>query len=577
MAASEERKQAKAGPMYIDLSLSRPTPPSLAGMPVPAWIYSFRANAFRWANREGLRFWRYPDVPSLRAVDLSGTPQVTLARLHGLGERLRRGGPVTEAWPLCPGGVARTAACLLWAVDWDGEDCIAALALPTLLDGAEDELTRRDDILRAVAESAQRLLHGRSWIHEGNELLTTLGRAAKVDRSYFFRFRPADDAAGDRVWIARQEFEWCAPGVPPEIGNPQLQHLDMIADGFPRWIERFGRGQAVVAAGRDEMAASERGVLDPQGITAICVHPVSSDGELLGFVGFDIVGHPDGAPFGGWTAHTVDALATGAHLIAAALKMDRTQSRLAKALADAQAANRAKSEFLAAMSHELRTPLNAINGFSQMMEHQVFGPLGDARYGEYAHNIHASGEHLLALISDILEMSKIEAGSRTLHEVRLSVPETIEAALDLIRERAGNRILLVHTDQSPPLPGLWADERAVLQMLTNLLSNAVKFTPEGGRIIVSAHRDGAGGVMLAVSDTGVGILPEDRTMVMEPFRQGKAGRTQPDGGTGLGLSLAKSLIELHGGTIGLESEQGIGTTVTLRFPPERTRADAVAG
>ena len=572
MDASEQSNSSNADAMCDAGARLPPEALPLAGVPMPAWIYSLDDNAFRWANGEGLAFWGATDATVFSSTDPADTRAVTLARLGELRERLRSDGPVTEIWTLYPQGLPRTIACTTWGVDWQGETCVAFLALPALSSTTEEELRLRDDVLKAVAESAQRLLHGGGWVQEGNELLKALGRAAKVDRCYFFRFLPrGKDKAGDDWWTARQEFEWCAPGIKPEIDNPILQNLNMVAAGFGRWIERFERGEAVVASGPEQIPQAERVVLDPQGVHAICLQPVLGDGDLLGFVGFDIVGKAGERPFAGWTSHVVDALATGAHLVAAALKMDRTQRQLTQALAKAEAASQAKSHFLAAISHELRTPLNAINGFSQMMEHQVLGPLGDRRYEGYAHDIHTSGEHLLALINDILDMSKIEAGRMTLNETSLSLAEAVSTALGLVREAAEARGLSLCTDMAETLPRLWADERAVRQMLINLLSNAVKFTPDGGRVTVSAHRGAAGGLALVVADTGVGIAPEDQATIMEPFRQGRFERPASAGGTGLGLALVKSLIELHGGAIELSSRVGTGTTVTLRFPADRVR------
>ena len=573
MDASEKLSSVNADAMDDAKSRLSAEALPLAAVPVPAWVYSPDDNAFRWANGEGLAFWGATDGTAFSSMDLSDARAVTLMRLGELRERLRRDGPVTEIWTLYPQGMPRTVACTTWGVDWQGERCLAFLALPVLSSTTGEELRLRDDILRAVTESAHRLLHGEGWGREGNALLKALGRAAKVDRCYFFRFLPCDpDKPWDESWTARQELEWCAPGIAPEIDNPILQNLDMVAKGFRRWIERFERGEAVVASGPEQIPPSERAVLDSQGIIAVCLQPVLSEGELLGFVGFDIVGKAGARPFPGWTSHIVDALGTGADLVAAALKMDRTQRQLTQALAKAEAASQAKSHFLAAMSHELRTPLNAINGFSQMMEHQVLGPLGDRRYEGYAHDIHTSGEHLLALINDILDMSKIEAGRMTLNEGSLSLAEAVSTALGLVRESAEAGGLSLGTDLAEALPQLWADERAVRQMLINLLSNAVKFTPDGGKVTVSACRSAEGGLALAVTDTGIGISPEDQATVMEPFRQGRSERLASAGGTGLGLALVKSLIELHGGTIKLSSRVGAGTTVTLYFPADRVGA-----
>jgi signal transduction histidine kinase len=533
----------------------------------------------RWANPSGIAFWQVDGLEALQAVSLDDWPPETCRRLQDLARTLTDADHVTETLSVGPGGLPQKAICALWPVDWQGESCLAMMVLPALPHDPDVELRLRDHILEAVARSAQRLLHGRGWTREAPALLQALGRAAEVDRSYFFRFLPAEPGTPDHAaWVADQEFEWCAADVEPQIDNPDLQGIDMVAAGFPRWIESFKRGEPVVASSHGEIPPSERAVLDPQDIRAICIQPVISERTLAGFVGFDIVGTRRARRFHGWTPQIVDALAVAAHLIGAALKMDQTQTRLARALADAQAASLAKSKFLATVSHELRTPLNAINGFSQMMIRRVFGPLGDPHYEDYARDIHASGEHLLSLINDILDMSKIEAGRMTLNEQELSLAEAIATAAGLVRARAADRRLALDTELPDNLPAIRADPRALQQMLLNLLSNAVKFTPEGGRIFVTACPTGEGGLAITVADTGVGIALEDQGAVFEPFRQAPAGRAAAEGGTGLGLSLVKSLIELHGGTIDLTSAPGAGTTVTLAFPPGRkTRSGVTPG
>jgi signal transduction histidine kinase len=236
---------------------------------------------------------------------------------------------------------------------------------------------------------------------------------------------------------------------------------------------------------------------------------------------------------------------------------------------EAVLANRAKTEFLANMSHELRTPLNAIIGFSAMMEHEAFGPVANARYREYVRDIRESGQHLLGLINDILDISKIESGRFELHEELVDVEEAMRAAVRLVggrSEEAGHEV----AQRFPPdLPRLRADERALKQILLNLLSNAVKFTREGGRITVAAAVEDDHRLVVSVADTGIGIAAQDLPRVMEPFRQLESALARKCDGTGLGLPLTKRLVELHQGELRLESEVGVGTTASIRFPAER--------
>ncbi|MBC8158149.1 MAG: PAS domain S-box protein [Alphaproteobacteria bacterium] len=240
----------------------------------------------------------------------------------------------------------------------------------------------------------------------------------------------------------------------------------------------------------------------------------------------------------------------------------------------AEAASRAKSEFLANMSHELRTPLNAILGFSEVMTRETFGPLGSKKYNEYAADIHNSGSLLLDLISDVLDLSKIEAGALDLTEGVVDLNEAVRSVLRMGQERAARKSLHIDTNLDPTLPAIRGDERAIKQIVLNLLSNCTKFTAEGGAITFSSEIDPDGGVSLIVTDTGIGIAHADIPKVLEPFGQVGSPHTRGYEGTGLGLPLAKRLTEMHDAIFELESEPGVGTTVRLRFPPERIiRAD----
>ncbi len=239
----------------------------------------------------------------------------------------------------------------------------------------------------------------------------------------------------------------------------------------------------------------------------------------------------------------------------------------------AEGANRAKSEFLANMSHELRTPLNAINGFSEMMVAEMFGPLGDARYRTYSQDILNSGQHLLALINDVLDMSKIEAGKLNLRFEPVRLDELAEDAVRLIKNRAETAGLAVAIDV-PALPEVEGDYRALKQVLLNLLSNAVKFTPRGGRIVLRAEgrRDNMGErVKVSVADTGIGIAAQDLVRLARPFEQIESQQSKTQQGTGLGLALSKSLVEMHGGMLEIESQPGLGTTVGFLLPVRQSR------
>ncbi|MFO1247112.1 MAG: ATP-binding protein [Alphaproteobacteria bacterium] len=253
-----------------------------------------------------------------------------------------------------------------------------------------------------------------------------------------------------------------------------------------------------------------------------------------------------------------------AELVMAKLESDRGREQ-------AEAASLAKSQFLANMSHELRTPLNAILGFSEMIASRIFEKDAE-RNIEYAQLINSSGKHLLALINDILDLAKIEAGRWKLEEAELDIHRVAEDALQFVawRTKASNATLVNAID--PALELIYGDERAIKQILLNLLSNAIKFTPEHGTVTAFARRHEDGGMLLGVMDTGVGIAAEDQAAVFDSFGQGRHDVALVDKGTGLGLAIVKGLVEAHGGRIDLESQVGKGTRVTVHLPKVRVRS-----
>jgi signal transduction histidine kinase len=249
---------------------------------------------------------------------------------------------------------------------------------------------------------------------------------------------------------------------------------------------------------------------------------------------------------------------------ALAANVNRMSAELGRLVHQVEIANRNKSEFLANMSHELRTPLNAIIGFSEILSEKMFGELNDKQL-EYSNDIHSSGQHLLTLINDILDLSKIEAGRMELELSGFDLGDLLGDASMLVRERAGRHGLELALDVAEGIGDWVADQRKVKQVVINLLSNAVKFTPAGGTVTLRACRSQQA-VEIAVIDTGVGIAPEDQAMVFEEFRQARGDYLRKAEGTGLGLALAKRFVELHGGTIRVESAPGRGSTFAFTLP-----------
>jgi signal transduction histidine kinase len=293
------------------------------------------------------------------------------------------------------------------------------------------------------------------------------------------------------------------------------------------------------------------------GYRALLSVPLLREGEIIGSLSLN-----RHAP-GEFPPEAVEVLKTFATQSALAIQNARLFREIADKSRQLEAASRHKSEFLANMSHELRTPLNAIIGFSEVLNERMFGELND-KQAEYLKDIHASGTHLLSLINDILDLSKVEAGRMELELSDFSLPSAIDSALTLVRERATRRGITLRAAIHDGIGEISGDERKIRQVLLNLLSNAIKFTPEGGRIEVQAVPE-AGAVDVSVSDTGVGIAPEEQEAAFEEFRQVGASAAKQEG-TGLGLALCRKFVELHGGKIWVTSALGSGSTFTFRLP-----------
>ncbi len=359
--------------------------------------------------------------------------------------------------------------------------------------------------------------------------------------------------------------------LPPELGNPGTRFEDQV---------RFRAERGDYGAGDVGRLVQEHVELARQ-FQLHRIERTRHDGTVL-----EIRGDP--LPVGGFIATYTDITeqknskealrAAYSHLELSRSSYEKQGEQLAmmveelsQAKKDLESANRTKTEFLANMSHELRTPLNAIIGFSEIIGGEVLGPTGTKAYREYAHDICNSGKHLLDIINDILDMSKIESGVDELNEQEVALHEIIQSVIPMIRGRADSANLVIKYDLEPSSPLVTVDCRKLKQALLNLLANAVKFTPDGGTIVLRAWSNRTDGVVMQVVDDGIGIALQDIPKALSPFQQVHGELSREHEGTGLGLPLTKALIEQHGGSLDLQSKLGEGTTVTIRLPAERLK------
>jgi signal transduction histidine kinase len=358
---------------------------------------------------------------------------------------------------------------------------------------------------------------------------------------------------GDLIHIA------AAHGLRPEA-------VEVLREDYPM---RPGRGAATARAIltrsivylpniRDDDEYTLRDLAGAAAYLSVLSVPMLLEGDPIGAITVT------GAEAGAFTERQVELLQTFAEQAVIAIQNAHLFREIREKSAQLEVANQHKSEFLANMSHELRTPLNAIIGFSEALGEQMFGEL-NAKQAEYMKDIHESGRHLLSLINDILDLSKIEAGRMELEVSTFHLPTALSNAITLVRERAQRHSIQLGVELDERLGEFTGDERKFKQIMLNLLSNAVKFTPEGGRVDVSARRNGSA-IEVAVRDTGVGIAPEDQALVFEEFRQVGRDNLRKAEGTGLGLALTKRFVELHGGSIRLQSEPGAGSVFTVSLP-----------
>lgn len=359
------------------------------------------------------------------------------------------------------------------------------------------------------------------------------------------RYRDVSEVSSDWIWEtdADMRFTFISEQVRDVMGlEPQQFIGQRRSDVIGGMDAEAYRKHENIAERREAFSDFRFQTVDSAG----CVRHISVSGRPM----FDALGN-----FAGYRGSSRDIT-----------EQIEAKERLRKAMTDAEEANRAKTQFLSSMSHELRTPLNAIIGFSDMMRMEIKGPLGDDSYSGYAHDIHQSGEHLLTLLNDLLDLSKIEAGMLSLSPGECDLGETVGSVLRLLEPRALTAgVSLGFANSVEGECGLF-DERAIRQLALNLVSNAVKYTPDGGQVNVTVSADGADGFLFEVQDTGIGISTEDQDRVFRPFEQAERDRFVHVEGTGLGLPICKALVEAHGGRIELNSQPGEGTVVRAYLP-----------
>jgi signal transduction histidine kinase len=570
----------------------------------------------------------HPDISLvLRKVDLSGLPQVKaaleaspeaqwreiadardsagepvlagFAPIEGLGWRVLVEQPASAVFAPLYDSVLRTILLLLAGV------AISVVASAFLV-------RRMVEPIRALQAGAERIgageLTGRIDVRTGDELQALAERfntmAAQLHESYAGLERKVEERTAELRETLEQQtatsnilrvisasptdtapvFEAivkAAAGLGEAVAvtalrfdGERLHFVTSTADAG--LVEQFARAYPKVP---DRSTISGRVILEGRSVQ---VEDLRADSEMDPAMtakspGHRLLGVPlmrDGSPIGVLTilwrepgavpAKFLRLVETFADQAVIAIENVRLFNEIQEKSRQLEIASKHKSDFLANMSHELRTPLNAIIGFSEALKERMFGDLND-KQAEYIEDIHASGRHLLALINDILDLSKVEAGRMELDLAEFDVPAALDNAIALVKERAQRHGIRLALDVGPGVGAFVADERKVKQILLNLLSNAVKFTPEGGKVSVSAVQPN-GALEVAVSDTGVGIAPGDREAIFEEFRQVGKDYTRKAEGTGLGLALTRRFVEMHGGTIRVESEPGKGSTFTFTIP-----------
>ena len=428
-----------------------------------------------------------------------------------------------------------------------GGDELTSLAVS--INTMTDALLQRDKIMGSVRFAAQHFLSTTDWKTVIDEVLSVIGKAAKASRVYVFMNHWGEN---ERLLFS-QRYEWVSAGTDRQIDNPKLKDLPWDGIGLDRWADLLKQGEMVFWR-IHEFSKAEHDLLEPQGIKSLIVAPIWADNTWWGFLGLDECAYERE-----WTDAEQDSLRAVADMLGAAIAKQQTRDDLLSAKEASEAASRSKSQFLANMSHEIRTPMNGVLGMIDLI---LNTQLTDKQL-HYARTARGSGEALLSLINDVLDLSKIESGKLELETVVFNPHQITKEVKALLADRAQKQALKLTSSVAPDVPELIrGDPGRLRQVLLNLVSNAVKFTEHGEVAIrvfpVTEDKDGAR-LRFEVQDTGIGISSDAQSAVFEPFIQADGTMTRKYGGTGLGLTISKQLVEMMGGEVGVVSTFGKGS------------------
>ncbi|WP_406658212.1 ATP-binding protein [Methanolobus sp. ZRKC2] len=445
--------------------------------------------------------------------------------------------------------------CIDLPVEWgEGEFARFEMAIDiTSLKEKEEQMQRRLEIEETITSISTLFVSPLTIDVSINVALEKLCKLCGASRSYIFLLR-------DNGTIMDNTHEYCIEGVEAQKENLQ----DMPSDMVPWWMDKLSKNEIIHIKNISSLpseASSEKEILEAQDIKSLIVLPINFYDKLGGFIGLDNV-----VETREWNGEDTKILTLVSEIIGTAFERKNREKMLIEAKMKAETANIAKSEFLANMSHELRTPLNSIIGFSDILNHEIFGELNE-KQKSHVSNVLNSGKHLLNIINDILDISRIEIGEINLISEKVSIPDTVEYVLNASRPLLSSKSISVESRIDPKITEIVVDKHKFIRILNNLLHNAAKFTPEKGTITVLAEPL-QGMVKFSVIDTGVGIPKESIAHLFDRFYQVDGSIARAQGGVGLGLSIVKDLVEMHDGEIWVESEVGKGSTFSFTLPLE---------